>query len=58
MRWLVWYIKSCFCKHEWKFEQNMVTTRYFDMSEISKSVVVSVTCLKCAYHKSYIKYDI
>lgn len=58
MRWLVWYIKSCFCKHEFKFEENTVATKYFGYETISRNIMISVTCSKCAYHKSYLKYDI
>lgn len=55
MRWLIWYIKSCFCKHEFKYEEAFVTTKaVYDGSR--QGLVVSVTCSKCGYHKSYWKF--
>lgn len=53
MRWLIQYIRSCFCKHEWAFEEEYVRAPYSGRS----GPVVSVTCEKCAYHKSYWKFS-
>jgi hypothetical protein len=55
MRWLINYIRSCFCNHEWKFEE----CRYqysTDYGSERNGIKVSATCEKCGWHRSYWKY--
>jgi hypothetical protein len=56
MRWLIEYIKSCFCNH--KFEYGELHAEITgDFNEIIKQGIrVSATCSKCGYHKSYWKF--
>lgn len=54
MRWLINYIRSCFCKHDLKFEEEWCE-RKSDLGDRCGDKV-SVTCKKCGYHKSYWKY--
>ena len=57
MRWLIWYIKSCFCSHDFKYESTQ-----FERTDANRAfeigTVVSATCSKCGYHKSYKKYKL
>lgn len=54
MRWLIWYIRSLFCSHEFEREQMMAKTT----TEIRtiQGFRVSATCKKCGWHRSYWKY--
>jgi len=59
MRWLINYIRSCFCKHEFVTEEANYTKDYYDdwgKKFTSKNVKVSMICNKCAYHKKFNKY--
>lgn len=46
-------IKDKQCVHELEFEETNIAS---DFSNIPVNVSVSVTCKKCGYHKSYLKY--
>lgn len=50
MRWLIWYIRSCFCKHEWEpiFESRIMDTR-----DVVHNCVKVFRCKKCGYSKRY-----
>lgn len=48
MRWLIEYVKSCFCKHEWELIFN---TRVEDDFETYTCKVYR--CKKCGYAKKY-----
>lgn len=50
MRWLIEYIRSLFCLHEYKYDEDFVKGVCKDGTR------VSVTCTKCGYHKSYWKF--
>lgn len=54
MRWLIWYIRSWFCKHDWEREER----RFISDGEFrhKEGVRVSATCKKCIWHRSYWKY--
>lgn len=57
MRWLIWYIKSCFCSHSFKYEESDYTIKNsHNQSIVKNGPVVSVTCTKCGYHKTYWKF--
>lgn len=50
MRWLINYIRSCFCKHEWeKIFEGRVTTD----NEGSYYIMKGYRCTKCGYYKKY-----
>lgn len=59
MRWLINYIRSCFCKHEWELiSQAQIYRTYHkdDKCELSKLPYKSVKmyrCKKCGYSKKY-----
>lgn len=55
MRWLVNYIRQCFCQHEWKLEE-LPASVFEDRILVKRSVKVSATCQKCGYHRSYWKW--
>lgn len=60
MRWLVWWLRSCFCSHEWEYEERVYdkfdeykgSFLYTDKNKIR----VSATCKKCGWHRSYWKF--
>lgn len=68
MRWLVWYFRSLFCKHTWEVvEQDYKTWRKPDIKEAimvpeikkygeREITLVSATCKKCGWHRSYSKF--
>jgi len=56
MRWLVNYLRSVFCKHDWEKENGsyQITS---DSGHVRRSgMKVSATCKKCGWHKSYWKF--
>ena len=55
MRWLVNYLRQCFCKHELEFEEGRYCGTEFGIV-VEENTVVSQTCKKCGYHKSYKKF--
>lgn len=56
MRWLVWYLRSLFCKHDWKFDEQRTVVKF--LGEVTKnSVKVSATCKICGWHRAYWKYS-
>lgn len=69
MRGLINYIRSCFCKHEWEYEEQklqapMVEGSFdfpvYNMTTLEREwrtfTQVSITCKKCGYHRSYEKF--
>lgn len=54
MRFIINYLRQCFCKHQWKLEEKYISVR--DLSGDKNSEKVSATCEKCCYHKSYWKF--
>lgn len=55
MRYLINYLRSCFCKHEFSYEEMYYRDRD-GFGGWTKEARVSATCKKCGYHKSYWKY--
>lgn len=49
MRWLINYIKSCFCRHDWEL---IFHTRVEDDLG-STYQVKTYRCKKCGYYKRY-----
>jgi hypothetical protein len=68
MRWLINYIRSCFCKHEWEYEtfdEIKVDRPPYGMYCVGDAAIphkiivgqtVSATCKKCGWHRSYRKF--
>lgn len=50
MRWLINYIRNCFCKHEWE-QLKEVPVYYTDFtgkcSELPSRYIISYRCKKC-----------
>lgn len=55
MRNLIWHIRSLFCKHDWKYEESS-WTGYNIFGQKSSGYIVSATCEKCGWHRSYEKF--
>lgn len=51
MRWLINYIRSCFCKHEWEliFEDNI----YGSSFKMPDNKIKVYRCKKCGYSQKY-----
>lgn len=54
MRWLINYIRSCFCKHEWEiiFNNEVDVTNSWGKVEATYACKV-YRCKKCGYSKKY-----
>lgn len=50
MRYIIWYIRSSFCKHDFKLEESFAKGVYKSGDR------VSATCKECNWHRSYWKY--
>lgn len=57
MRWLINYIRQCFCKHEFEKEEIEVLPKNISLRNIALyNIKVSMTCKKCGYHYRYYKF--
>lgn len=64
MRWLVFWLRSIFCAHAWKYEEaecDVYYPNHFDPTTKSgylegSHTRVSATCTKCGWHRSYKKF--
>lgn len=54
MRWLINYLRQCFCKHEFQKSETYAES----VGDISskRGMKVSLYCPKCGYHKSFWKF--
>lgn len=56
MRFIINYIRECFCNHDFKYDEEYCEElKYFQTIKTS-GTKVSKTCKKCGYHKSYWKF--
>ena len=55
MRWLIDYIRSCFCKHEWELLSNE-TAKEPEYSWMMKKSRWLYRCKKCGCSKMYQNY--
>lgn len=55
MRALINYLRSWFCHHDFIIENGYKTLKIND-DVYKKGDVISMTCKKCAYHKTIWKY--
>lgn len=55
MRWLINYIRSCFCKHEWEliFDKMLVISSNETGSDIPYDHIKVYRCKKCGCSKRY-----
>lgn len=54
MRWLINYIRQCFCNHE--FEKEEIKVFYYGNDSNRPSYRdIHLECNKCGYHKKYKK---
>ena len=51
MRWLINYIRSCFCKHDWELIFDV-----FVKGDIETYNCKTYRCKKCGYSKKYKSY--
>jgi hypothetical protein len=51
MRWLINYIRQCFCKHDWSIEQGTVTDDWG-----GRWTKVYMRCKNCGYHQKHNKF--
>ena len=49
MRWLINYIRSCFCKHDWE----LIGCAEIDTSGFNDYICKVYRCTKCGYSKRY-----
>lgn len=61
MTWLIWWIRSWFCSHSFKIEEQWYKIRSLDYwgnytgAGVDKCHV-SATCTKCNWHRRYYKF--
>lgn len=58
MRNIVNYLKNLFCKHEFEYEQAEQYKRTNNGEKYRHNILVSRTCKKCGWHKSYEKFSV
>lgn len=60
MTWLIWKIRSWFCKHEFEFNEAPCTTTWHDdfgyKTDETKGLRVSAICKKCSFNRSFWKF--
>lgn len=55
MRWLINYIRSCFCNHEWEliYDITVVNSNKLNGKEIPDNYIKIYRCKKCGFSKKY-----
>ncbi len=56
MKWLINYIRDCFCKHDWHVEESFAT-QTSDWGGRAQGVKVYQRCKKCGKHDNHWKYN-
>lgn len=51
MRWLINYIRQCFCKHQFKEKSYSLFKRGETLVVEEVGKMVFLTCIKCGYRK-------
>lgn len=56
MKYIIWSIRSAFCKHEWEYDEkhSEIFDGYGDVTK--QGLKVSATCKKCGWHRVYWKH--
>lgn len=55
MRWLMNYLRQCFCRHDFKTEEHP-NVQYDGWSWTVTGDRVSLLCSRCGYHRSFWKW--
>ena len=59
MRYLIWWLRGCFCKHIFKYDERTYnSSNMFGSYSTTNNVIVSATCEPCGWHRSYLKFEI
>lgn len=56
LRWLIWSIATAFCRHDWEREENIHEVIDWQYVVVGRKTMVSATCTKCGWHRSYKKF--
>jgi hypothetical protein len=57
MKWLIWTIRSAFCKHDWDFDEQPKKLHDGDPKNVIRNGIhVSMLCKKCGWHRSFWKH--
>lgn len=56
MRRLIWYLRTCFCKHEFEYAECRCR-QLADGTVEDEEIVVSLICTKCGYHETFSKFS-
>jgi hypothetical protein len=56
MTWLIWWIRSWFCKHNFLYTEAPYKKLDIWGNLLVSATKVSATCGKCGWHRSYLKF--
>ncbi len=56
MRYIIWTIRSAFCKHDWDYDEQFSKVCDVYDNTTKQGVRVSATCKKCGWHRNYWKH--
>ena len=56
MRYIIWWLRSCFCKHQWKLEEERRKVVDSEGFVYRSGLCVSATCTVCGWHRAYWKH--
>ncbi len=56
MRWLINYLRECFCKHDFEITQQKQMRAWVKGWQKTDDIKVFYICKKCGYHKSWWKF--
>ena len=57
VRWLINYIRECFCKHEFECTTGRIYKHYPNFGESVLVTIATMYCKKCGYKKTWAKGD-
>ncbi len=59
MRWLINYIRQCFCKHDFDIKECSAIgfSPVYGENLKNKIIRVDMLCPKCGYHKAHSKFN-
>jgi RNase P subunit RPR2 len=57
MKWLIWSIRTWFCKHKWERDEQWTHTVSTYGSIEERYIMVSATCEECGWHRKYKKFN-
>jgi RNase P subunit RPR2 len=56
LRWIIWYLQTAFCKHQWEYAEVVHETYHPSANFTATDRRVSATCKKCGWHRNYSKF--